>query len=103
MANAYSCFELARLSDDLVYIFDRLEMSDSNIGYKRRDLDLWISYQDQLGWIAYDPESQSVTGRPWDILPQQQSKTHPPEGIWVSRKGVKSYVYSLKYMTSLNG
>lgn len=51
-----------------------------------------------LGWIAWDFPSQLVMGRPWDVLPEQQGKDAPPEGIWVSRKGPKSYVYKLVYV-----
>jgi hypothetical protein len=34
-------------------------------------------------------------GRPWHVPPQDQSPEFPPEGDWVSKKGSKSYVYSL--------
>ncbi|WP_375785466.1 hypothetical protein ACE10Z_39210 [Bradyrhizobium sp. Pha-3] len=49
------------------------------------------------GWVAWDPANRSCTGRPWDVLPAAQGG-HPPEGDWVSRKGAKSYVYSLVYV-----
>jgi hypothetical protein len=41
-----------------------------------------------------------LTGRPWDVLPKDQSPDHPPQGIWVSRKNEKSYVYDLVYTDS---
>ncbi len=90
-------FKLKRLSDDLVYEFD-LKKKDGNMhGYKRRDQDLWITYKNDLGWVAYDEETKSVMGRPWDVKKEDQNNDYPPEGIWVSRKGEKSYVYDLKY------
>ena len=93
----YQYFELIRQSDDLIYQFDRLKNAHNEIAYKRRDQDLWITFQGALGWVAFDEESKTVLGRPWDILPPQQSASHPPEGIWVSRKNEKSYVYELIY------
>ncbi len=92
----YDYFELHRQSDDLIYQFDRKLNSDGEFGYKRRDQDLWITWKYEFGWIAFDEESQSITGRAWEVMPEAQID-HPPEGIWVSKKGIKSYVYELKY------
>jgi hypothetical protein len=39
-----------------------------------------------------------VLGRPWEGLPSEQPEAQPPEGEWVSKKGSKSYVYSLFYV-----
>ena len=89
-------FELRRQSDDLVYRFDRLRRPDGSTGYKRDDGDYWIVQRPNWGWIAWDDASQSCMGRPWNILPQEQ-QDFPPEGDWVSRKGSKSYVYTLVY------
>lgn len=94
----YDYFELHRLSDDLVYKFDRKTMSSGEVGYQRRDQDLWITYKLELGWVAWDEVAQSITGKPWSILPQKQDPDHPPEGDWVSRNGNKSYAYELKYL-----
>ena len=90
-------FELHRQSDNLIYQFDRKKLADGSHGYQRRDQDLWITYKPVLGWVAFDDETQSVMGRPWDVLPQDQSADNPPAGIWVSRKDIKSYVYLLIY------
>lgn len=90
-------FELHRMSDDLIYQFDLKERPDGKMGYQRRDQDLWITYHDHLGWVVYDEQTKSVMGRPWNVLPQDQNPEYPPEGEWVSKKGVKSYVYELKY------
>ena len=89
-------FELRRQSDDLVYQFDRAVCSDGTVGYKRRDQDLWITRHPEFGWSAFDKETQSLAGRPWNILPRDQGD-YPPEGEWVSKKGDKSYVYLLVY------
>ncbi len=90
-------FELRRQSDDLVYVFVRKTRPDGTTGYQGQDQDLWIEHRPGWGWVAWDPESQSCTGRPWDVLPADQGD-HPPDGDWVSRKGAKSYVYRLVYV-----
>ena len=92
----HSYFELRRQSDDLVYQFDRLPLPSGEFGYRRRDRDLWIVYKPPFGWVAYDEETQSLMGRSWNTLPQDQGD-YPPPGAWVSKKGVKSYVYELVY------
>jgi hypothetical protein len=91
-------FELRRLSDDLVYVFVRSRRPDGSAGYKRADGDHWIVHKPDRGWIAWDEASQSCMGRSWNVLPQQQ-EDFPPEGDWVSRKGSKSYVYALVYVS----
>ena len=98
----FEYFELHRLSDDLIYQFDRKERLDGTVGYKRHDQNLWITYRDQLGWVAYDEETQCIMGRPWNVLPSEQNKQHPPAGEWVSKKEGKSYVYELKYRNKNN-
>jgi hypothetical protein len=92
----FEYFELHRLSDDLVYGFDRRQREDGTFAYQRRDQDLWIIFKSDYGWVAYNETTHEVQGRPWDMLPQHQ-ENHPPPGIWVSRKGARSYVYELKY------
>lgn len=90
-------FELRRLSDDLVYHFDRQARSDASVGYKRRDRDLWIVFLREYGWVSLDEETGAIAGRPWNCPLNDQTEAFPPEGEWVSKKGVKSYVYELKY------
>ncbi|UGA42027.1 hypothetical protein [Bradyrhizobium quebecense] len=91
-------FELRRQSDALVCSFARNTRPGGTVGYQRQDQDLWIERRPGWGWVAWDPASQSCTGRPWNVLPAAQGD-HPPEGDWVSRKGAKSYVYSLVYVS----
>ena len=95
---AVAGFELHRLSDDLVYRFDRASDAQGRSGFRRRDLDLWILWREGLGWIAGSFDDAAVLGRPWDVPPQAQSAEAPPEGIWVSRKAAKSYVYQLVHL-----
>lgn len=90
-------FELRRQSDGLVYLFEASTGADGRVGFKRRDGDHWIIWHEALGWIAGTWDSEEVLGRPWDHR-TTQSKVMPPEGVWVSRKGAKSYVYDLVYL-----
>jgi len=92
----HAYFELTRAIDGLVYQFDRRQLPDGSFGYRRRDLNVQIIRKQEFGWISYDEATQSITGRPWNILPKAQGD-HPPEGEWVSKKGSKSYVYTLAY------
>jgi len=89
--------ELHRLSDGLKHRFRRERRADGSVGYKREDEDLWILRLPSLGWVTVDEPTGAITGRPWQSLPQEQSD-FPPEGEWVSKKGVKSYVYELRYI-----
>ena len=95
----YDQFELRRQSDNLVYRFDKTKREDGRPGYKRSDADLWIMRSDEFGWAGIDPLSGELAMRPWTVAPEEQTD-HPPEGDWVSRKGPKSYVYSLVYTTA---
>ena len=90
-------FELRRQSDDLVYHFHRQLRPDKKIGYKRRDQNLWMVFSPESGWVAVDEETGVITGRPWNPRLKDQIEDYPPEREWVSKKGIKSYVYELKY------
>lgn len=89
--------ELRRQSDKLVYTFKREQFDDGNAAYRRQDQDIWIVRRPEWGWVVWDQASNTCTGRPWNALPHQQAD-YPPEGDWVSRKGSKSYVYTLVYV-----
>ncbi|MEJ6391838.1 hypothetical protein V8J82_01140 [Gymnodinialimonas sp. 2305UL16-5] len=88
--------ELRRLSDDLVYVFDRKAGPDQKTGFCRRDAPFWITWRDGFGWGAW--VGDVLTGRPWDIHIAQQSRAAPPEGKWVSQKDTKSYTYWLVHI-----
>jgi len=49
----------------------------------------------RLGGSPLTVRAKSVAGS-WNVAAQAQGD-HPPEGEWVSKKGNKSYVYSLIY------
>lgn len=66
-------------------------------GYRRRDRDLWIIWDKAHGWIAPDPVTGAIQGRPLEVALRDQTN-FPPPGIWISRKGAKSYVYTLDYL-----
>lgn len=90
-------FELRRQIDDLVYRFEKTTDHAGRVGFKRSYGDYWIIWHEELRWIAGSWGDTEVFGRPWDQL-VVQSKAYPPEGVWVSRKGSKSYVYDLVYV-----
>jgi hypothetical protein len=94
---SHTKFELLRLSDCLTYRFHRTVREDGSVGYKREDQDLWILRSAELGWVAVDETTGAVTGRPWSTFPREQAD-FPPEGEWVSKKGIRSYVYQLRYI-----
>jgi hypothetical protein len=94
--DSFDYFELRRQSDGLVYQFDRRLHDNGCYGYRRRDADLWILRLADHGWVAVDPITGEISGRPWSVSSKDQ-KEHRPEGDWVSKKGAKSYVYSLVY------
>ena len=96
--SAVETFELRRQIDGLVYRFHRDTIPDGELGYRREDRELWILWTEDRGWISVLPETGALSGRPWEITPGAQSAESPPEGIWVSRKGEKSYVYDLVYV-----
>ena len=63
MANVHH-LELRRRVDGLIYRFDRSPPDDGDYGYKRRDADVWILRRSGLDWVAVDPATGDVTGRP---------------------------------------
>jgi len=93
----YDYFELKRRLDNVIYKFDRKVFKDWIYWYCRRDKDLWITYRGWLGWVAYSEETQEVQWIPWEFRIEDQNSSYPPEGIWVSMKWDKSYVYDLVF------
>ncbi len=96
-------FELRRRSDNLVYTFRRVLGSSDPQRFVRLDReDLFIQYDAALGWVALDPKTREVTGKPWnDAL--RHNPNQPPQGDWVSKKGARSYVYDLRYVSEDSG
>lgn len=80
-----------RRVDGLTYEFVRDGVVDGFPSYKRVDLDIWCRRLPGFGWVVCN-EAAAVSSRPfgdagWGDL--------PPEGVWVSHKGDRSYVYDL--------
>ncbi len=96
--SAVAAFELRRQVDGLVYRFHRDTTTDGTPGYRREDRDLWILWTKDRGWVSLMPETGALSGLPWEVTREEQNQEAPPEGIWVSRKGEKSYVYDLVYV-----
>ncbi|MEO1248728.1 MAG: hypothetical protein AAFW76_02695 [Pseudomonadota bacterium] len=90
-------FELRRQADSLIYRFELKTDAQGREGYKRTDGDYWIIKHPKFGWVAGKWDSEEIFGRPWNTLPADQGP-YPPEGIWVSRKGSRSYVYDLVHL-----
>ncbi|QNQ11721.1 hypothetical protein [Sphingomonas alpina] len=92
-------FELRRQSDSLVYVFERRAGAGASAIYERNDKLVEIVHDPRFGWSTWNREDGALSGRAWDI-PSSEQPDFPPEGIWVSRKGAKSYVYELVYVAT---
>lgn len=66
-------FELRRRTASTVYRFHWAARSDRVAGHRREDLDVWIVRSPTLGWITIEDATGTVTGRPWNVPPEQQS------------------------------
>lgn len=88
--------EFHRCLDGLVYAYEPAGERQGRPCWRRIDLPLDLLWHDRWGWIGADPQGR-ITARPWEVAKEDQGAL-PPAGIWVSRKGVKSYVYLLKHI-----
>ncbi len=91
-------FEMRRLLDGLVYAFEWRTGLGKAAVYERNDGVVRVIHDPRFGWSIWSDEGD-IVGRVWETLPQDQGE-YPTEGIWVSRKGEKSYVYELVYATT---
>lgn len=91
-------FEFRRAIDGLVYRFQRIPGESESCRYSRADGAVHVEFSDAAGWVARDPATGEITGLPWCVPVDQQTLSHPPEGVWVSRKGDQSYVYELIFV-----
>ncbi|OAP64201.1 hypothetical protein AYL99_00173 [Fonsecaea erecta] len=94
-------FGLRRPLDGLTYKF-HLEGGDAKESvYVRSDSAVKMIFDRDFGWSIWDdPDlsaSRTLLGRVWDV-PVINQGDRPPEGVWVSRKADKSYVYILEYL-----
>lgn len=85
---------LRRAVDGLVYYF-AAAAADPRL-YLRSDLAVQIRFVDRIGWAACDAATGEISGLPWAVPLADQSADHPPQGVWVSCKQDKSYVYDLQ-------
>ncbi|MEV6256464.1 isochorismatase family cysteine hydrolase [Nocardia sp. NPDC051911] len=83
--------KFVRRVDGLTYEFAREGEMHGFPSYKRVDLDIWCRRLPGFGWVVCS-ESGEVSSRPFDDAGRGDL---PPEGVWVSRKGDRSYVYDL--------
>lgn len=84
-----------RCIDGLVYGYALAGIRQGRPCWRRTDRPLILSWTEQAGWVVSD-EAGTILSRPWDVEKAAQGAL-PPEGIWVSRKGDKSYVYVLHH------
>lgn len=77
--------------DGLTYEFVHDGTEHGFPSYKRVDLDIWCRRLPAFGWAVCDADG-GVSSRPFDDAGVGDL---PPEGVWVSRKGDRSYVYDL--------
>ncbi|KIW16863.1 hypothetical protein PV08_04053 [Exophiala spinifera] len=119
-------FQFRRLLDNLEYKFHRQTGLAKDSVYVRSDMAVRVIYDLDFGWSIWadggdgdnhhhadgaddnclsnpNPPPRpsrrrgSLVGRVWDV-PVKDQGDHPPIGVWVSRKGDKSYVYLLEYL-----
>ncbi|MGU3433421.1 hypothetical protein ACNHUS_10420 [Actinomycetes bacterium M1A6_2h] len=76
-----------RRGDGLTYTF----LADGPLSFKRVDIDVWCRRLPDFGWAVCD-ENGLVSSRPFS---DAGTGDFPPEGVWVSRKGDRSYVYDM--------
>lgn len=93
-----------RKSDGLVYRFSvLLEPSGERPCWVREDKDtIVVQWSDRWGWIVASrqkADAPMLLALPWDIHKEEQGE-QPPEGVWVSKLGDKSYIYQLIYEKS---
>ncbi|MFD3702216.1 hypothetical protein ACFWUP_03655 [Nocardia sp. NPDC058658] len=83
--------KFVRRVDGLTYEFARDGDAHGYPSYRRVDLDIWCRRLPGFGWVVCNAVGE-VSSRPFDDAGQGEI---PPEGVWVSRKGARSYVYDL--------
>jgi hypothetical protein len=83
--------KFVRRLDGLTYEFVRDGEAHGFPSYRRVDVDSWCQRLPDFGWAVCNKAGE-VSSRPFDEAGQGDL---PPEGVWVSRKGERSYVYDL--------
>ncbi|WP_433593708.1 hypothetical protein [Nocardia sp. CA-145437] len=85
-----------RRVDGLTYEFVRDGDAYGYPSYKRVDLDIRCLRLPDFGWAVCTSDG-AVSSRPFDDAGRG---AFPPEGVWVSFKGDRSFVYDLVYPTA---
>ena len=88
--------ELHRCIDNLIYKYEPSGLRNDRPCWRRIDIELHLHWSERRGWVITDAEG-TVLGLPWDVGKDEQGAI-PPDGVWVSRKGPKSYVYEHKHI-----
>lgn len=99
VATSSQHFTLRSLTEGRIYTFSLWNGPPfkSPIFARTDNCNIKVVFDDDFGWIVRNLNNPSeLLGRPWDTPFAQQDSRYPPEGIWVSRKGPKSYVYEMK-------
>lgn len=84
-------FEFRRLLDGLIYRFEPASDRDGAPQWRRLGSNLYLRWSEDHGWSIRDHEG-TLLALPWNASLKDQSAL-PPQGVWVSRKGDRSYVY----------
>lgn len=82
-----------RRVDGLTYLFLPDGEADGFPSYRRADLDLWCRRLPDFGWVVCDADG-SVSSRPFS---DPGLGNVPPQGMWVSGKADRAYVYDLVF------
>lgn len=91
----------ARAIDGLVYRFLPLPAVAGRPVWQRSDRALFLRWIDRHGWVVCDGAGVMLS-RPWTVEKEQQGAL-PPEGLWVSCKPPKAYVYHLAHHHAAQG
>ncbi|MCS5712845.1 MAG: hypothetical protein AB7R69_05710 [Candidatus Babeliales bacterium] len=90
--------EFRRRLNNLVYIFRPCGSINKMPAWKREDIDLWVKYSTEYGWVCVDT-NETIMAMPWPCK-RSEHISLPPAGEWVSKKEDKSYVYDLVFTKS---
>lgn len=91
--------QFVRRVDGLTYEFSHDGHVHGAASYRRVDLAIWCRRLPDFGWVVCN-EAGAVSSRPFGDAGHGRL---PPEGMWVSAKGDRSYVYDLVWSAAQTG
>ncbi|MFE3194899.1 hypothetical protein ACFXHA_38245 [Nocardia sp. NPDC059240] len=94
-----SGIRFVRRVDGLTYDFAHDGEAFGVPSYKRVDLDIWCRRLPDYGWVVCDA-AEVVSSRPFE---NPGHGDLPPEGVWVTFKGNRSYVYDMFRTRGIRG